>query len=111
MGSVRPLRIDAELIGEELDRGTHPEGLMRSNRIVHRLPVAPCVLHAREIGLAQGNRILSGDHLEEIALIPVGLQSLVLDPDLRRLLLLQQIHRDVPQDRADTLRQVSALTD
>src|SRR3954470_4109903 len=52
MGSVGPLRIDAELVGEERDRGLHPEALVRSNRIVYRLPVPARCLHARQIGLA-----------------------------------------------------------
>ncbi len=39
----------------------------------------------------------AGDDFEQIALIPACLQPLVLDPDLRRPLLLQQIHRDMPQ--------------
>src|SRR5436305_5916132 len=50
MGSVRPLRMDAELFGEELNRGAHPEALMRSNRIVHCLCFPSRFLHIRQIG-------------------------------------------------------------
>src|SRR4051794_32010136 len=51
MGSVRALRMDAELVGEELDRGAHPEALVRSNVIVHRFPLPPRFLHTRHIDL------------------------------------------------------------
>ncbi len=49
MGSVRPLRMDAETISEELDRGTHPEALVRSNHIVHRLSFPSRFLHVQDI--------------------------------------------------------------
>ena len=49
MGSVRPLRMDVETIDEELDRGAHPEALVRSNRIVHRFPLASRFLHVQHV--------------------------------------------------------------
>jgi hypothetical protein len=44
--------MDAETLGEELNGGTHPEGLMRSNLIVHRFARSSRLLHAQHIGLA-----------------------------------------------------------
>ena len=39
--------MDAELVGEERDRSTHPKGLMRSNVIGYRFSFVPRMLHAR----------------------------------------------------------------
>jgi len=39
--------------------------------------------------VCQGNRILSSDDFEQIALVPTRLEALILDPHLRCLLLFE----------------------
>ncbi len=42
----------AERVGEQRDRGTHLQALVRAQRIVHRLPFPPCSLHRRHSDLS-----------------------------------------------------------
>ncbi len=47
----------------------------------------------------QGNRISTGEHLEQRGVVPAAHQALGLDADLDGAFLAQQIEREMPQDR------------